>query len=716
MYLINYRECELFCDRLTQLLSDLLPEGYKFRIPTEAQWEYAARGGNMSKNYMFSGSNTIDEVAWYDANSEETTHEAGKKIKNELGIYDMSGNVWEWCRDRYSENYYSNSPSVNPKGPVQGTQYVLRGGSWAQNELGCRTATRIKDAPVAYTTNYGFRLVLEPPAKLTGTGFFGYTGKFTASRLSSGKNLTFKLKEQKFEMIFVEGGTFTIGCNSEDKSCDSIKKPARNVKLSNYYMGKYEITQKLWNSIMGTNVRQQRDLVNANWEIYGEGAHYPMYYVNYEECETFCEKLNELLYTQLPENYKFILPTEAQWEYAARGGSKSKGYTYSGSNKISKVAWWEGNSGNKSREVGLKSKNELGIYDMSGNVWEWCRDWFKADYYSYGSTTNPQGALSGTHRVLRGGGWNLKEWHSRTTNRSYYEPEARSANLGFRIALEPAKDLFDLKSLKDAINKLASRFSSKNSRSFKIDNLDFEMVFVEGGTFTMGCTSNPDDCLYNEEPTHSVTLSDFYMGKFEVTQQLWTKVMGTTLQQQSDLNIANYGIYGEGDYYPMYYINYKDCEEFCEKLNGLLSKQLPEGYKFSLPTEAQWEYAARGGKKSKGYTYSGDDNIKKVAWFEENSKGRTHEIGTKKKNELGIYDMSGNLWEWCKDYFHADYYSNSPSVNPTGPAIGNMRVVRGGSWQSIAQACRVSCCSISPPNERAPNFGFRLALVKEEKP
>ena len=713
VYFINYNECELFCNMLNQLLVDQLPEGYRFRMPAEAQWEYAARGGKMSKGYTFSGSNIIDEVAWYDANSEKTTYEVGKKIKNELGIYDMSGNVWEWCRDRYDEKYYSNSSSLNPKGPDKGTEYVLRGGSWDMNYWACRIAIRSKNAPTACNANYGFRLVLEPPAKLSGSGFFGYTGNFTTSRLSLGKNLTFKANDVKFEMVFVEGGTFLMGCNSENNNCDTLEKPAHHVKLSNYYMGKYEVTQKLWNAVMGTTIQQQRDSANTNWATYGQGDQFPVYYVSYEECKIFCEKLNRLLYYQLPENYRFMLPTEAQWEYAARGGGKNKNYTYSGSNKISKVAWWEGNSGNRIREVGLKFKNALGIYDMSGNVWEWCRDWFETDYYSYGSTTNPQGPLSGVQRVLRGGSWNLKTWHSRVTARYFHEPAGRSANVGFRIALQPAQDFFDVRSLKEAVNKLSPKFSSANNRNFKIGDLNFEMVFVEGGIFTMGCTSDPNDCFVNEEPTHSVTLSNFYVGKYPVTQQLWTKVMGTTVSQQRNLLDSTLAIHGEGNYYPIYYISYTECKLFCEKLNTLLSKQLPEGYKFSLPTEAQWEYAARGGKKSKGYIYSGSNDVWKVAWYEINCREQVHEVGIKRGNELGICDMSGNVWEWCSDWFDGYYYNHSPSVDPAGPTHGYQRVLRGGSWRTIAQGCRVSCRSKCSPDDRASNCGFRLALVKE---
>jgi formylglycine-generating enzyme required for sulfatase activity len=264
IYFINYYECERFCHKLNQLLTDQLPEGYRFRMPTEAQWEYAARGGNKSQNYTFSGNNNIDDVVWYIANSDGTTSVAGKKIKNELCIYDMSGNVWEWCRDKYGENYYSRAPSINPEGPNKGAQYVLRGGSWNNDRWHCRTEARNNANPEARTKDYGFRLSLHLPTGLSGSGFFGYTGKFTSSQISSGKNLTFKANDVKFEMIFVEGGNFVMGCPSEKPHCYSNETPYRKVKLSNYYMGKFEVTQKLWNAVMGTTVRQLRDLVNIN--------------------------------------------------------------------------------------------------------------------------------------------------------------------------------------------------------------------------------------------------------------------------------------------------------------------------------------------------------------------------------------------------------------------------------------------------------------------
>ena len=245
-----------------------------------------------------------------------------------------------------------------------------------------------------------------------------------------------------------------------------------------------------------------------------------------------------------------------------------------------------------------------------------------------------------------------------------------------------------------------------------------EMVYVEGGTFTMGATSEQgtSDPYSNEYPTHQVTLSDFYIGKYEVTQQLWEYVMkysgtcadGTTMSAYaSDVWLGSNpsSSYGVGDYYPAYYVSWEDIVNiFIPRLNKITGKT------FRLPTEAEWEYAARGGNKSKGYKYSGSNNISDVAWYYNNSSSETHPVGTKAPNELGIYDMSGNVWEWCSDWYSSSYYSSSPSTNPTGPTTGSSRVRRGGSWNLNAQNCRVSYRYFSNPDLNYDSLGFRLVM------
>ena len=224
-----------------------------------------------------------------------------------------------------------------------------------------------------------------------------------------------------------------------------------------------------------------------------------------------------------------------------------------------------------------------------------------------------------------------------------------------------------------------------------LEKLVTNMVKVEGGTFTMGATSEQgSDAYSNEEPTHKVSLSDFYIGKYEVTQEEWEAVMG---KNPSHFNGSNR---------PVEQVSWNDCRDFITRLNRLT------GLNFSLPTEAQWEYAARGGNKSKGYKYSGSNTIGDVAWYTNNSSSKTHDVGTKAPNELGIYDMSGNVWEWCKDWYDSSYYSTSPSANPTGPSSGSFRVFRGGSWNNNARLCRVSNRGYNRPDDSGHGLGLRL--------
>ena len=219
----------------------------------------------------------------------------------------------------------------------------------------------------------------------------------------------------------------------------------------------------------------------------------------------------------------------------------------------------------------------------------------------------------------------------------------------------------------------------------------YEMVFVDGGTFTMGATSEQgSDANDNESPTHSVTLSGFYIGKTEVTQKQWQNVMSS--------NPSSF----KGDELPVENVSWNDCQTFINKLNQLTGK------KFRLPTEAEWEYAARGGNKSKGYKYSGSNTIGNVAWYSGNSSSRTHPVATKQANELGLYDMSGNVWEWCQDWYGS--YSSSSQANPTGPTSGSYRVGRGGSWRNGATYCRVSYRYSRNPTDLIYYMGFRLAL------
>ncbi|MGM9688377.1 MAG: formylglycine-generating enzyme family protein, partial [Alloprevotella sp.] len=228
------------------------------------------------------------------------------------------------------------------------------------------------------------------------------------------------------------------------------------------------------------------------------------------------------------------------------------------------------------------------------------------------------------------------------------------------------------------------------NRTFRVGNVEFAMVKVDGGTFTMGATAEMQNPYDDEKPTHQVTLSSYSIGETEVTQALWQAVMG------------NNPSYFKGDNLPVEQVSWDDCQEFIRKLN------LQTGQRFRLPTEAEWEFAARGGNRSNHTQYSGSSNLDEVAWYTSNSGSKTHPVKTKKANELGIYDMTGNVWEWCQDWYGS--YSSSSQYNPTGPSSGSYRVYRGGSWNGGPRCCRSSSRCDNAPGYRYNSLGLRLAL------
>ena len=284
---------------------------------------------------------------------------------------------------------------------------------------------------------------------------------------------------------------------------------------------------------------------------------------------------------------------------------------------------------------------------------------------------------------------------------------------GWKQAQEQQRSSFD-----DVPTRTATQTEPvQKNTSPSVSRLPFEpeMVQVVGGTFKMG-SSDPNigckDCSKDELPAHSVTLNTFNIGKYEVTQKQWRDVMGS---DPPKLNFKGC------DQCPVERVSWDDIQEYLKKLNGKVT-----GKTYRLPTEAEWEYAARGGNQSRGFTYSGSNTLDIVAWFWENSGDskltgewssdkitknncKTHPVGGKNANELGIYDMSGNVWEYCQDYYDDNYYKNSPTRNPKGPEKGNYRVLRGGSWNYYNYYCRVSV-RFNNYNDGSNDIGFRLAV------
>jgi formylglycine-generating enzyme required for sulfatase activity len=236
--------------------------------------------------------------------------------------------------------------------------------------------------------------------------------------------------------------------------------------------------------------------------------------------------------------------------------------------------------------------------------------------------------------------------------------------------------------------------SAKKMQSASKTSIELEMVFIEGGTFSMGSNESSE-----EKPIHSVALSSFKMGKYEVTvaqYKAYCKDSGTQMPKAPS--------WGWKDTHPMVNINFDDANAYCNWMSEKTGKD------YRLPTEAEWEFAARGGNNSNNYTYSGSNDLEQVGWSTDNSGGSTQACGRKSPNELGLYDMSGNVSEWCKDWYDPSYYSNSPSSNPRGPSYGFERVLRGCSWYYLYSNCRVAYRYNYPPSYRFDHCGFRVVL------
>lgn len=447
---VSWEDAQKFISRLNARASTL-----RYRLPTEAEWEYAARGGANSRGYHYAGSNNINEVAWYFDILRKTRPVKGKK-PNELGIYDMSGNMYEWCFDRYGD--YTVERQTNPKGPAEGYLRVLRGGSWNSEPKLCRVSDRYRLPFDNQSNRIGFRLAASIPdissnemnnvspldeKEITGSEDMGNS---TESKEQSDVRRNINVKEDaetadnelilppteivigehsftdQFigKFVLVKGGKFNMGCTREQQGCFESEKPVHPVTLSDYYIAETEVTQAQWKAVMG---------YNSSFNKYCDNC--PVDQVGWSDALEFINRLNAR-----DGSPSYRLPTEAEWEYAARGGTNSRGYQYSGSNNINEVAWYYYNS-RSTNPVKGKKPNELGIYDMSGNVFEWCSDW--KEYYTADSQTNPRGPDKGIYRVYRGGSWSGGTKECRVSNRSLFEPRDREGYLGFRLATSAPK-------------------------------------------------------------------------------------------------------------------------------------------------------------------------------------------------------------------------------------------------------------------------------------
>jgi formylglycine-generating enzyme required for sulfatase activity len=496
------------------------------------------------------------------------------------------------------------------------------------------------------------------------------------------------------ELKLLPAGSFTMG----QAGGDSDETPHQVTLTKPFYIGVYEVTNAQWKQVMGN--------VPSNWK----NDDRPVEQVSWEDAMEFCKKLSAL-----PEERDagriYRLPTEAEWEYACRARAATKYSFGEDESMLGGYGWFNGNCDSQTQRGGGKKPNAWGLYDMHGNVWEWCSDWYGD--FPKGTVTDPQGSPLASGRVFRGGSCHSAAKSCRSANRDSNSPLFRYGNLGFRLALsltqggppeaavsserrpgglpaEPATavDAAAGGAMKPRIHSLPPDVPETIKNSIGVT-----LKLIPAGTFVMGDTGGDSD-----ETPHQVTLTKpFYMGVHEVTNAEWERVMGSVPSHWKDAN------------HPVEQVSWEDAAEFCRKLSAL-PEERNAGRIYRLPTEAEWEYACRSGTDTK-YSF-GDDQSKffEYGWCTWASDGQTHPVGQKKPNAWGLFDMNGNVWEWCSDWF--DKYPEGAVTDPQGPpgppAARPWRVLRGGSWLHDCQTAGNR--SNDYPSRHNNCYGFRLAL------
>jgi formylglycine-generating enzyme required for sulfatase activity len=515
-------------------------------------------------------------------------------------------------------------------------------------------------------------------------------------------------------MRWIKPGEFMMGSPKGEGGREN-ESPQHLVTLTQgYWLADSQVTQELWTSIAGKNPSRFRGDTN------------PVEQISWRECQKWLPNVLEKVPT-----LQLALPTEAQWEYACRAGSTSAYCFGDDPKELMKYGWFSENPKLRPQPVKQLQPNGWGLYDMHGNVWEWCSDWY-GDYPAT-AQSDPTGPTVGTHRVFRGGSWHSPARDLRSACRGRVDPGSRGTYLGFRLlssalgaepsepsegAMLPVAEQGTERArpvqvrVKDKETVRIDRFWKSGTKptwvsdygsdlyglwcEFQVPRHDREgnvtqrMRWIKPGEFMMGSPKG-EGGRENESPQHEVTLTlGYWLADSQVTQELWTSIAGK--------NPSRF----PGDTNPVEQISWSECQKWLQYvLEKVPSLQL------SLPTEAQWEYACRAGSTS-AYCF-GDDpkELTKYGWFNENAEGKTRPVKELQPNGWGLYDMHGNVWEWCSDWY-GDYAASAQS-DPTGPTKGTTRVIRGGGWFFPARSLRSACRFGHAQDDRFDSLGFRVS-------
>ncbi len=599
-----------------------------------------------------------------------------------------------------------------------------------------------------YTNSIGMKLSLIPP------------GEFTMGRTEKEFDRLLEIFRKDPELKKNEGGMVTWSL---------LMMPAHKVRLTKpFYLGTTEVTVKQFRQFAeasGYRTEAEQGLNHgkpitgkrpvSTWRKpmawrrnYVQTDDEPVLQLCWNDCVAFCQWLSE------KEGREYVLPTEAEWEYACRAGTETP-WSFGDYNDFEKVAheyaWWsDGNQAKHEipRTVAQGKPNAFGLHDMHGNVWEYVADYWHRLYYKESPLNDPTGPevqseKGDQRRIIRGSSFDWGRWggdsayRMRITQRSGQHP-----HMGFRVALRiknvqgvpPAVDPdaprrqqkrdpgANSKAVVNARRDASKRDVQPRELSIDLDgNVKMEFVLIPAGSFLMGSDQGPKD----ERPIHRVVISKpFYMAKLELTQSQWEAIMGPD-RRLSELRKGDNDMAGPTK--AMNSLSWNDCQKLIQRLRS----KVP-GHSFTLPTEAQWEYACRAGSTTE-YSFGNDaSQLGKYAWHEGNMvwpgkpgfKGRTlyHDTGVKLPNPWGLHDLHGGVWEWCSDRYDPDYYFDAALLDPQGPDTGRFRVLRGGSWFRYAKYARSAYRRFFHPQGDSDgvtawilDFGCRLVINLENQ-
>ena len=486
-------------------------------------------------------------------------------------------------------------------------------------------------------------------------------------------------------MVWCLPGTFLMGSPETEVGHSKDEMQHQVTLTQGFWIGAHEITQAQWKLVMGAEHESYSDAM---------GTDVPVTQVTWGDAVEFCNKLSQR------EKRNYQLPTEAQWEYACRAGT-------TGPNNVegldlNLLAWHEGNSDGKLHLTGQKSRNYWGLQDMHGNVFEWCQDW----YHEFGSepATDPKGPETGEFRVYRGSAFDIGNPYHRSAYRSWNKPDHKAPNLGLRIVALPQTRPGGAAPTTAGTAKPEGPAGPISTRDEVIaPETKVRFIFCPPGKFIMG----------EGTAAREVTLTEgFWLGETEISRGQWKAVMG------KGQDVPNRGLR-----VPVDQVGWDDIAGRAGFLAKIQSKA-PPGWQFALPTEAQWEYACRAGT-STAYSWGdqfvdGKANVanapgtaesQQTGYFESKGlpTGSTMAVKSLGANPWGFYDMHGNVWEWCQDWFEEP--PSSSSTDPQGAASGDLKLLKGGSWSDAESQAKSAARLRYFPTFQGKSFGFRLALI-----